>query len=146
MPETDFLDEIKVIPIPADKGLRFLNWLIDVILFYIVFLGLVFIVAIIAPDSARIFTSEDAGSKIIVYAISFSAFFLFFFLIEGLSKGRTLGKLITRTKAVKEDGSNITFSDAAKGSLTRIVPFEPFSAFGGRPWHDKWRATVVIKK
>jgi hypothetical protein len=29
-------------------------------------------------------------------------------------------------------------------TLCRIVPFEPFSAFGGHPWHDKWTRTYVI--
>lgn len=146
MPETDFLDEINATPIPADKGLRFVNWIVDVIVFYIIFFAFVYILAVIAPDVARVFVNEDAGSKLSLYAISFSAFFLFYFLLEGITKGRTFRKLITKTKAVKEDGSAITFSDSAKRSLSRMVPFEPFSAFGGSPWHDKWSDTVVIKK
>ncbi|HEY4334693.1 MAG TPA: RDD family protein, partial [Puia sp.] len=66
--------------------------------------------------------------------------------IEYLGQGKTLGKLITGTRAVNEDGSFITFKTALLRSLSRMVPFEPFSAFGdpSYPWHDRWTRTYVI--
>ncbi len=45
-------------------------------------------------------------------------------LLEGAAKGKTLGKLITGTRALKIDGSNLTWKDAFLRSLCRIVPFE----------------------
>ncbi|MFI5196603.1 MAG: hypothetical protein ACHQD8_05900, partial [Chitinophagales bacterium] len=67
-------------------------------------------------------------------------------IIEGITKGRSLGKLITGTVAVKEDLTKITWNEAVIRSTGRLVPFEAFSALGGVPWHDKWSKTIVIKK
>ena len=70
----------------------------------------------------------------------------YYTVFEATTKGRTLGKFITGTQAVREDGSNITWKDAFIRSLCRLVPFEPFSTFGVLPWHDSWSKTIVIKK
>jgi hypothetical protein len=51
--------------------------------------------------------------------------------------------MITGTKAVNHDGSNISAKTAFLRTLCRLVPFEPFSAFG-IPWHDSWTHTHVI--
>ena len=59
-------------------------------------------------------------------------------------KGRSIGKFITGTKAVNADGSDMRVETILLRSLSRVVPFEPFSAFGGHPWHDKWTRTHVI--
>jgi len=70
----------------------------------------------------------------------------YFTFMEGATGGKSIGKIITRSKAVKEDGTSITWNDALLRSLSRIVPFEPFSAFGGQPWHDRWTNTKVVRK
>jgi len=64
---------------------------------------------------------------------------------EGASRGRSVGKLVTRTKVVKEDESEISWKDALIRSLCQLVPFEAFSAFDGYPWHDRWSHTKVIR-
>ena len=51
------------------------------------------------------------------------------------------------TRAVNEDGTRITFKTALLRSLSRLVPFEAFSALGANPpypWHDRWTGTYVI--
>ena len=78
------------------------------------------------------------------YVISYSVIIAYFTLFEGLTRGRTLGKLITGTYAVGMDAKPVTMKQAFQRSLCRIVPFEPFSGFG-TPWHDKWTATTVVK-
>jgi len=70
----------------------------------------------------------------------------YYTLFEFFAKGRTLGKMATGTVAVKEDGSRLTFKDALLRTLCRFIPFEVFSAFGYRPWHDSLTKTLVIKK
>jgi uncharacterized RDD family membrane protein YckC len=67
-------------------------------------------------------------------------------LIEAMFRGKSIGKLITGTKAVNEDGSDISFAKAFERGLARMVPFEAFSALGepSYPWHDKWTKTFVI--
>ena len=65
---------------------------------------------------------------------------------EALTGGRSLGKLITGTRAVNADGSAISMQTAFWRGLCRAVPFEAFSALGSPsyPWHDKWTNTYVI--
>ena len=94
--------------------------------------------------------SEDIqrtfADKLILYPISYVVYTIMYLCMEGLTKGLTVGKLITRTRAVKEDLSPITWKDAFVRTMIRLIPVEAFSAFSGYPWHDKWSKTLVIKK
>ena len=76
---------------------------------------------------------------LIAYAIVMS-------LIEAIFRGKSIGKLITGTKAINEDGSDISFAKAFARGFVRAVPFNALSAFGhpSFPWHDKWTNTYVI--
>lgn len=78
--------------------------------------------------------------------ISLCLYVLFLTGMETIFKGKTLGKLLTGTRAVLEDGSQITFRKAILRGLVRIIPFEFLSAFGSPsyPWHDRWTHTYVI--
>jgi uncharacterized RDD family membrane protein YckC len=69
---------------------------------------------------------------------------LYYTLLEGATQGRTLGKLVTGTKAVTKEGLPITWKEALLRSFCRIVPFEVFSGFG-TPWHDRWSSTQVVR-
>ena len=84
------------------------------------------------------------SAEIILMALV--AFVVFFTACEGFSKGKTLGKWITGTRVVTADGRTITLKIAFLRSLSRLVPFEPFSAIGtpSHPWHDRWTRTLVI--
>jgi uncharacterized RDD family membrane protein YckC len=141
-------EQVPMAMTPVSTGIRFANFIIDMIVAYALVFGFFFILGMLIPDFG-IYAYEhegDIGFKIIDRLISALVLALIFTLIEGLSKGRSLGKLITGTVAVREDGAPITWTDALKRSFSRIVPFEPFSAFGGHPWHDKWSNTIVVKK
>jgi uncharacterized RDD family membrane protein YckC len=78
--------------------------------------------------------------------ISLIFYALYMGLVEGVFKGKSLGKLITGTKAVNMDGSKISFATAFARGCSRAVPFCVFSAFGTPcyPWQDKWTNTLVI--
>lgn len=150
-PTTDILLDVQqeITLVPVSPGIRFANFLIDVIAFY----GLMFLVGILLGFLAYSNGGYDAGSgsfdlggKAMEYLLSYAVYITYYTLVEGISKGRTLGKLATGTVVVREDGESITFKDAFLRSLCRIVPFEAFSAFGYRPWHDKWTNTLVIKR
>ena len=144
MSTTDLLPESVQDYIPADKGLRFANLIIDTIAFYILIFLFGMLLAVIAPE---MFSDEgDVSPSLTLNLFVIIIYLLYFILMEGLFKGKTLGKLITGTRAVKEDGSSITIGDAFKRTLSRFVPFEPLSALGYRPWHDKWTDTVVVKE
>ena len=136
--------------VPVSPGLRFVNYLIDVIAFYAIsfIVGIIF-AALIATGSYNLNdgVSDNAGNMqfylMLAYILIVVAYYTLF---EYLAKGRTLGKMATGTVAVREDGSNLTFKDAFLRTLCRLIPFEPFSAFGYRPWHDSFTRTMVIKR
>jgi uncharacterized RDD family membrane protein YckC len=130
----DLLQDIEseILLHPASTGQRFANYIIDVIAFVILYVVLLF--------------AFDSFSNELFYPfMQYPILILYYTIFEGITQGRTLGKYITRTKVYKTDGGNITFKDAFLRSLSRLVPFEPFSAFNGYPWHDKWTNTIVSK-
>jgi uncharacterized RDD family membrane protein YckC len=82
---------------------------------------------------------------LILYLVGILNYLLYYTFCEKVFKGYTLGKLITGTRAIRDDGNELTFKDAILRSLSRLVPFEALSAFGYSPWHDSWTKTTVIK-
>lgn len=128
---------------PVSPGIRFANYIIDLIAFYAIMFLIGIIWGLAALNTGA--TISDLG-KLEQYVLSITLYLLIYSIMEGATKGRTLGKLVTGTIALKEDGSPITFGDAFLRSLCRLIPFEPFSAFGYRPWHDKFTNTIVVKK
>ena len=146
MSQTDLLSDMNnPDEIPADKGTRFLHYIIDVVVFYAVMFLFLIVLGSFAADFV-LSTETDVGASLLLNVIFISLFVFYFGLLEGATKGRTVGKLITKTKVIREDGSPITYGDAFKRSLIRLIPFEPFSAFfGDGMWHDKWSKTMVVK-
>lgn len=138
----------------ATQGQRFLNWLIDNILmrFGLAFLtGIVFslVLASIAPsflESIANASSNTSGPVLLFsFFVGYFNYIVYYTLCEKLFKGYTLGKLITGTKAIRQDGQELTFRDALLRSLSRCVPFELFSGFNTLTWHDSWTDTMVVK-
>lgn len=138
--EQNFLDEFEAGQTQASKTLRFVNLLIDTTVFYVIALAIGVCFGLMAPDFVN-----SQNFTLVSYAISISLFLLYFSVMETYANGRTLGKMATGTRAVREDGQSLQFSDAFKRALSRIVPFEAFSGFADRPWHDSWTNTTVIK-
>ena len=134
--------------VQAASGKRFANYIIDVIIFYIAIFASAFILAMISPAFIDWLNGADnsAGFGLLDRLVGLILYGLFMGLIEALTKGRSLGKLITRTKAVNQDGTTISAGTAFLRGLSRAVPFDAFSALGSPsfPWHDKWTKTYVI--
>ncbi len=130
----------------ASTGQRFVNYLIDVIVFYLLFIGLGVIIALVSPAAIDSFTEESDGFGLLERLFSLIFYALYMGLVEGVLKGKSLGKLISGTRAVNLDGSRISFSKAFARGFSRAVPFCVFSAFGTPcdPWQDRWTDTMVI--
>lgn len=145
VPQDVLTSEFELNLVQASTGKRFLNYLIDLIVFWV----LLFIVAVMAaaanPESMQSIADErDPGSSLMLNLLSVILFVLYLTFMEGFCKGKTIGKMITGTKAVNEaDGSNVSAKTAFLRTLCRLVPFEPLSAFG-TPWHDRWTNTLVV--
>ncbi|MBS1773234.1 MAG: RDD family protein [Bacteroidetes bacterium] len=134
----------------ASIGNRFVNWLIDLLIYYLLVFIAFFIIGIIlvssSPATYEWIISEEFSAKLAQVLISIIVYLLYYVTLEGATKGLTIGKLVTRNRAVREDGTHITWGIAFKRSLCRIIPFEVFSALGGTPWHDSITKTTVIKR
>ncbi len=118
----------------ASNGQRFVNFIVDRITSYF----LLFLVIGLAGDG------PNGGEYLILLA--FLMIPLYYILLEGYS-GKTLGKLISRTRAVNEDGSKLGYGTAFVRTICRIIPFEPFSILfsNGVCWHDSIPKTRVIQ-
>lgn len=144
----EFGNEI-LIPASADKGVRFLNFLIDwclgLVVVYAAGYCLGAVLVLTNPNIGEWIAANQVLFKLFNYSYGYLVIVLFYSLQEGLLKGRTIGKLITGTVAIREDGQPLTWGDVFGRSFSRIVPFEPFSGFSV-PWHDTWTNTTVVKK
>lgn len=134
----------------ASKGTRFGNYIIDYIAVTIIAIFVFVPIVIIFPDFISI-ESLDQGdtlqSKLKEYAVTALVFVLYYSICETLFSGKTLGKLITKTRAVNFDNSKMNFGTAIKRSFCRMIPFEQFSFLGslGSGWHDTLSDTKVIE-
>lgn len=121
---------------PADGGKRFGNYVIDRILSQLMAGFMLVTFGKLEEDS-----SSDVFDFLLIYFILFG----YYTVMEGAFNGKTIGKLITRTRAVCEDGSPLTWEKAALRSLCRLIPFEPFSFLAStRGWHDTLSKTYVV--
>ena len=138
-PQQDLLSDLAVNLQQANAGKRFANYLINLVVFYIV---AIFFYVILVREEVLTFGMNPLLDRL----LTLICYGVFMGIYEGIFRGRTLGKLITRTRAVNEDGSTISFQTGLLRGFSRAVPFEAFSAFGepSYPWHDKWTRTYVI--
>jgi uncharacterized RDD family membrane protein YckC len=127
--------------VQASTTKRFTNFVIDRIFTF----GLSMALYMILPQGT---IDAIAENRIIDTVISSVLYGLLMGIIEGLTRGYSLGKWITGTIAINDDGSKLGFSQAMLRGVCRIIPFEPFSAFGQDcyPWHDSLSKTYVIDK
>jgi len=103
--QENLLTELESNLVLASSGQRFLNYIIDFIVFYIFIFGFGLVLGLVFPASleglAGINPLIDRLFTLVLYS-------LFMGSVEAITKGRSLGKLITKTKAVNQDGTNIS--------------------------------------
>ncbi len=132
----------------ASKSQRFLNYMIDYLICYGLNFPVIFVFAAIMTSATMSFESAVAYLTNFVFLmfLSFINLLVYYFLFEGLTKGLTVGKLITGTRAVTEDITTITWRDAFVRTLCRMIPFDPISVLAGFPLHDRLSRTYVVKR
>jgi uncharacterized RDD family membrane protein YckC len=131
----------------ASLGKRFVNHLIDyfaILFLYFGFIFMYFLLSQILFGEAAIDMHGHLESFALLYFLM--VYFLYYTILEN-SFGITLGKIVTGTIVVDEDGNKPTLSAVMLRTLSRLVPFEVFSYFSNsRGWHDEWTDTFVINK
>ena len=148
--QTDLFEEGEFIEYTeASKGQRFLNYLVDYfIMYFVVAYGTSYILMqiLLAASPTAAYNLFNGNEVFASYIIALFNHLLYYTCCENFFRGHTLGKLVTGTRVIREDGEELTFKDAFLRSLSRLVPFEALSIwFGNGMWHDVWTKTKVIK-
>lgn len=130
--------------VPVSSGVRFVNFIIDLIV--VLGVGFAFEYAVLGVDplESQGLTFAGSGNYLSEYIRGWITNGIIYSIMEGLMGGRSIGKLVTRTHAVRRDGSAFTWKDAIARSFARGIPFNELSIFFGEPWHDRLSKTTVV--
>ena len=145
-PVEHVLDDLGIQLTQASKNQRLVNFLVDRGLLYFSWRFLVIKLTVTIISYFKIYI-ENRPLFIASFYLFMMAFDLLFYVaFEAFTGGKSLGKYITGTRAVNTDGTRVSPKTALLRGLSRIVPFEVFSALGNPcyPWHDRWTNTYVI--
>jgi uncharacterized RDD family membrane protein YckC len=140
--------KVKITPqMYASKGKRFANFIIDYIGQLIIggAIGIAMaIISAITGDYEYVAWIDTMGT-LGEYALGIVILIIYYMVFETIT-GRTLGKYITNTKVLTEDGQKPEADKILYRTLSRMIPFEAFSFLGdeGRGWHDSLAKTVVV--
>jgi uncharacterized RDD family membrane protein YckC len=123
----------------AGKGRRFLTALIDYIGYYTFAFVSGIVLALVG--AGNLIQGMNRLQEFLFGAVVLVIYYLFF---EGLW-GRTPGKFVMGTRVTDLAGGKPTFRDLVKRTLARMVPFEAFTFFGEKGFHDKVSRTQVVR-
>jgi uncharacterized RDD family membrane protein YckC len=123
------------------KGVRFLNYIIDYVIQVVAIVGITELVLI--SGNEKIYQTFQNTPDLLFGSIVT----LIYYLSMEMSLGRTVGKMVTGTKVVNEDGNTASAGQILGRTFCRFVPFEAFSFLGEevRGWHDSWSNTYVVR-
>jgi uncharacterized RDD family membrane protein YckC len=132
---------------PTRRRKRFFNYLLDLVFFYMIFLGVGIVwevMALVSTDTSSMNTIWDSFFFNYIFpSMMLTAYFTFF----EYKFGKTIGKMVTNTKVVRKDGGKLTLKNAFTRSLARLIPFEAFSFIGSHlpvGLHDSLTDTLVV--
>jgi uncharacterized RDD family membrane protein YckC len=131
--------------VPANLAKRLANYFIDIVFFSFLLYFLLKIIAPFSPLANKFLTIKPETVELMDQLILSFIYGLYMSVAETLLKGKTIGKYITGTRAVTENGQPINAQTAFVRGLIRIIPFEQLSAisFPPYPWHDRWSKSIV---
>ena len=153
MIENEILDNFDLIDsddvfLEATKGKRLANYFIDMLAYFVLSLlsGLTFgmMYELNGPNNA--FLDFWIRDSLLNENITGYIFVIFYYTFsEYVFNGKTLGKLITKTRAVTLYNKRLTLKHAFLRSLCRMIPFEGISYLGSsaQGLHDKLPKTKV---
>lgn len=121
------------------SGIRFVNFLID----FIVWLVLAFIISFIIGLFVQ--PTDQGMVSIIGYTLIFGTFIAYYALME-IKFQKTVGKFVTKTKVVKMNGEKPTDGDIITRTFCRLIPFDRLSfLFVKNGIHDFLSKTKIVK-
>lgn len=125
----------------ASSSQRFINFIIDRVFIYILFVGLGFLDAFAGTQYLE-FIASNWFLDVLVTSLTM----VLYCTVTEAVFGKTIGKVITRTKVVDLEGQRPELMNLLGRNLVRLIPFEAFSFLGSSPvgWHDSMSDTRVI--
>jgi uncharacterized RDD family membrane protein YckC len=133
----------------ASKGERFLNFIIDLLIIYIIAISIVTTINIIGDTTNSYGASNWIKSLSFIENLFFGLIILFFYYaFTEMYFSRTFAKYFTKTIVVRVDGSKPNTKNFMIRTVSRLNPIDPFSFLGKteRGLHDTLSATYVVKK
>lgn len=136
---------------PASRWRRFFNWLIDYACFTLLSM------LVLLPYATWLYVrGGDAALEALEtpnllrdYGVGIAAMLLYYIPMESIF-GFTIGKLVTGTRVVTEDGGKPRWGQIVGRTFARFIPFEPFSLLFSsderRSWHDSLPKLYVVRK
>lgn len=121
------------------SGIRFVNLLID----FIVWLVLAFIISFVIGLFVQ--PTDQGMISLIGYILIFGTFIAYYAIME-IKFQKTIGKFVTKTKVVKMNGEKPTDGDIITRTFCRLIPFDRLSfLFVKNGIHDFLSKTKVVK-
>jgi uncharacterized RDD family membrane protein YckC len=138
---TDYLD--------APKGLRFVNYILDIIVIYLFLFILAVALALlaaIAGNEAVIEWMQNVSD--LQGTIIFLVLYIFYYWMTETLFSRSIAKFVTGTIVVRIDGTTPNSMDILRRSFCRLIPFNGLSFLLSSPggFHDRISDTYVVRK
>ena len=132
----------------ASKQMRFVNLIIDYFTKLFAFVSIIFLIQLFSEFTGSDISFDwiDDMNKIEEYLLGAIVSIIYYAIFESLT-ARSVGKYVTNTIVVLEDGSKPPIEAILRRTLYRVIPFDALSFLGhNRGWHDKYTDTFVVSK
>lgn len=126
----------------ASSNKRLVNMFVDLFTSLVfIFVGAYFIGILLVFFDVNALSFLNNFESFISYGL-----WLVYYIVFEFYLNKTIGKYLSGTKVIMDDGSKPTIKAIFIRSICRLVPFEIFSFSGKTPigWHDRWSHTLVI--
>ncbi len=113
---------------------RFINFLVDTIVWFT-------IVAFLTS----FLNAKDTFQILLGYLILFASYITYYVIMETKYQ-KTIGKFLTKTKVVNQNGTKPEIGDIFRRTFCRLIPFDRISfLFTANGFHDRLSSTTIIK-
>ena len=137
--ETQYKEKEKVDKATAPTILRFVNYLIDIVVSYLVAMVVFLICSLVLPDP------ENPVVLLATIVLVFSSFLAYYSIME-IKWQKTVGKFATKTQVIMVNGEKPKEKDIVLRTLCRLIPFDWVSyLFMKNGFHDVLSKTKVVK-
>jgi len=133
----------------ASKVVRLFNFVLDLGIIYILILATRTSINIVAEISNNVKLHHWVENLSYEIQLLFGILILiFYFSLTEIYFSRSFAKYFTKTIVVKADGSKPNRKSIIIRTMSRLIPFEPFSFLtsNSQGWHDQLSVTYVVKK